>query len=469
MSLKDLSSVSASVGQPSRINLMEKPSPQSLQNQAVGSTREQSEPGYSTLSYILSRTASLFLVCGLIYIGYELTKPTKKIPLNKPTKKMDEEKDKAKQESKVPDTVKTPTPAGNDRNDRHVVEIERKSNEDIGFSLCRGEENQPGVFVQANSANTDLGLKIGAQLLEINGKVLDSEMSCKDIVELLAKSCSPKGKLCFKTNEALCKKWKEAEATKQEGNKLFKDKKIDEAITKYTAAIQLHPTNWVYYSNKAQALYSKAKANLEIAEEIYTEALSLCNTAQELDIQQNLKKLYHLRGVILFELQSYEEAKNAFERYLQIDSTNETIRARLVECEKAIAAAVAAKVAKEKEESNDKTSVIQKDEVLATDVKTDSNAADVKTDSNAVKSQAKQVQNESPSPVLVEKPSPTEVTEVEPLVGNGQQQADIGKESPEKVIDDSSVTVSGLIEETKEETAKSLDEAKTETTVVQKD
>jgi len=468
MSLKNLSNVPESAGQPSRLNVMKKPSTPTLQNQAVGSIIEQktSKPGYSTLTYLLAGAASLVLLGGFIYIGYELTKPTKKTRLNKVTKAEDEVKNTAKEESKVSEPVKTPTPVPSDR---HEVPFERKPNEDIGILLCPGEEKQPGAFVAANKANEDLGLEIGAQLLEINGKVLDTGMSCKDILQLLAKSCSPNGKLCFKKNPALGKKWKEAEVAKENGNIHFKSKELDEAITKYTTAIQIHPTNMFYYSNKAFALYSKAKANPEMAKEIYSEALSLCHTIQELDVLQNFKKGHHIRGVILFELCRYEEAKKAFETYLQIDSNNKKIIARLEECEKALAAASAAKVANEKKESDDQTGAMQKNDVVETDVKTNAVETDVKTNVDAAESPVKQTQNESPSPVLVEKPSPTEVTEVEPLGGNGQKEAEIAEDSPEKVIDDSSVTDPVLTEEKKDDTGKSLDDGDSAPALVKKD
>merc|ERR1719283_715308 len=137
-------------------------------------------------------------------------------------------------------------------------------------------------------------------------------MSYRDIVQLLSKSCSPTGKLCFKKNPTLGERWKEAETTKESGNTLYKAKEYDASITKYSTAIEIHPTNIFYYSNKVSALFSKARAaNPEQANNILTEALVLCDKMQELDVLRNFKKGYHLRGVILFELKRYEEAKTA--------------------------------------------------------------------------------------------------------------------------------------------------------------
>jgi len=339
------------------------------------------------------------------------------------------------------------------------VLLERKPNQDIGIFLCPGEDKQPGAFVAANSANEKLGLEIGAQLVEINGRFLNSNMSCKDIAKLLSNSCSPRGKLCFKKNPALGERWKEAETTKNSGNILYKNKEFDEAIKKYTTAIEIHPTNIFYYSNKVSAMYSKARAKPEMAPEIYAEALGLCQKFRELDVLQNFKKGHHLRGVILCELRRYEEAKKEFETYLQIDSTNEKIRCRLQDCVEAIsAAAVAAKATKDKE-SEQKSGDVQKDGEVVVNL---TYADDGKTPAK---------QNESPSPVLVEKPSPTEVTEVEPLGGSEQQDQKTEEkvDAPgKKVIDDTSVAAPEPTGEVKN-TVKNLDEGGNGSVEVQKD
>jgi small glutamine-rich tetratricopeptide repeat-containing protein alpha len=49
-----------------------------------------------------------------------------------------------------------------------------------------------------------------------------------------------------------------AEKLKQKGNSLMSGKSYEEAIEAYTKAIELDPTNPVYYSNRAAAYSSKA-------------------------------------------------------------------------------------------------------------------------------------------------------------------------------------------------------------------
>lgn len=427
MSHKDLPNKQGSGGHSPTLQAMQKPSAPVPQSKPVSPTvpqQKNAETGSPTLTNVLIGAVGLALIGGLVYIGYELTKPTKKSqPGKKPLLADKENNTTTKQESKVNVPL---LKVDKEESEKHEVLLERKPNEDVGIFLCPGEDNQPGAFVAANSANEKLGLEIGAQLVEINGRVLNSAMSYNDVAKLLTKSCSPTGKLCFKKNPTLGDRWKEAETTKNSGNVLYKNKEFDEAIKKYTTAIDIHPTNIFYYSNKVFAMYSKAQKNPAKAAEIYAEALGLCQKIKDLDVLQNFKKGYHLRGVILCELSRYEEAKKEFEKYLQIDSTNEKIRGRLQACEKAIAADVAAK-ATEGTQSEQKSSDVKKDDEVIVNL---SYTDDIKAPTK---------QTESPSPVLVEKPTPTEVAEVERLGGNEQQDQKTKQEQGEtgkKVVDD---------------------------------
>jgi len=392
MSHKDFSNMQEIGGQSLTLKAMQEPSapkPQSKPESPVVSQQKNSEPGSPSWTYMLMGAVGLAVIGGLMYIGHELTKPTKKSRPNKKPLVAEKEDNKSQQERKVNVPSINPDREGSER---HELLLERKPDEDIGIFLCPGEDKQPGAFVAANSANEKLGLEIGAQLVEINGRVLAPELGYKDILELLSKSCSPTGKLCFKKNPTLGDRWKDAEATKNSGNILFKNKEFDEAIKKYSTAIDIHPTNIYYYSNKVFAMYSKAQKNPEKATEIYADALGLCQKIKDLDVQQKFKKGYHLRGVILFELSRFEEARKEFERYLQMDSTNEKIRGRLQACLKAIAASEATK-ASEGRQSEQKSGDVDKDDEVVVNL---TYMDDIKLSIN---------QTESESPVLVEKPS----------------------------------------------------------------
>merc|ERR1719193_2458278 len=98
--------------------------------------------------------------------------------------------------------------------DCYDIVVKRGAGKDIGIMLCPGENKVPGAFVAACKANIVLGCRIGSLLVEVNGKWLDSEMNFKKNLQLLAKSCRPEGKLCFRKNHELNVKWKLADTKK---------------------------------------------------------------------------------------------------------------------------------------------------------------------------------------------------------------------------------------------------------------
>jgi len=315
-------------------------------------TDKPSKPkGSSKLFYSIAGIASLFVVGGLLYVGYELTKPTKK-----PSKK----KSGTIGKGKVIET-KGVRPKG----DYYEIVVKREAGQAIGIMLCPGENKVPGAFVAACKANIDLGLKIGSQLVEVNGKWLDSDMNFKETLQLLAKSCSPEGKLCFRENGELNVKWTTADIKKTEGNELYKKKQIDASISKYSDAIKLHPTNKVYYSNKVLALLSKAEHSLGDTSPIYNEALSDCRAMRELDVFENYQKGHHVRGVVLLRMGKFKHARTAFQTVLRIDSKNKKALARLKDCQNAIVAAAAEAELKKKESSKECELVVSEEKQQA--------------------------------------------------------------------------------------------------------
>lgn len=328
------------------------------------------------LFYSLAGIASLFVVGGLCYFGYELTKPTKK-PSTKKTGSTSGKVNKTKQ--------------ARPKGDYYDIIVKRGPGQAIGIMLCPGENKTQGAFVAACKANIDLGLKIGSQLVEINGKWLDSDMNFKETAQLLAKSCSPEGKLCFKEISELNIKWTKADKTKTEGNELYKKKQIDASISKYSEAIKLHPTNKVYYSNKVLALLSKAEHCTGEKTPIYYEALSDCRVMRELDVFDNYQKGHHVRGVVLLRMGKFKHARTAFQTVLRIDPKNKKALARLKDCQKAIADA-AAEAELEKKASVKESVPEQKQQAFAVEEK----AVIVEETTDAIKHPENQEGNEVP-------------------------------------------------------------------------
>jgi len=326
------------------------------------------------LFYSLAGIASLFVVGGLCYFGYELTKPTKK-PSTKKTGSTSGKVNKTKQ--------------ARPKGDYYDIVVKRGPGQAIGIMLCPGENKTQGAFVAACKANIDLGLKIGSQLVEINGKWLDSDMNFKETAQLLAKSCSPEGKLCFKEISELNNKWTKADKTKTEGNELYKKKQIDLSIAKYSDAIKLHPTNKVYYSNKVLALLSKAEHCTGEKTPIYYEALADCRVMRELDVFDNYQKGHHVRGVVLLHMGKFKHARTAFQTVLRIDPKNKKALARLKDCQQAIADD-AQKAELEKKSSAKESAPEQKQQASATEEK----ALEETTD--AIKQPKKSEGNEVP-------------------------------------------------------------------------
>lgn len=78
---------------------------------------------------------------------------------------------------------------------------------------------------------------------------------------------------------------------KAKGNAAMSAKKYDEAIASYTKAIELDPTNAVYYSNRAAAQSSKGS---------HDEAILDAEKAIEVD--PTFVKAYHRLGYVSFSL-----------------------------------------------------------------------------------------------------------------------------------------------------------------------
>ncbi|KAG2023612.1 cytoplasmic protein [Coprinopsis cinerea AmutBmut pab1-1] len=110
----------------------------------------------------------------------------------------------------------------------------------------------------------------------------------------------------------------EAEKLKQKGNGLMSSKKYDEAIDEYTKAIDLDPTNPVFYSNRAAAHASKG------------DHLSAIGDAEQaISIDPKFVKAYSRLGHAQFSIGDYSAAVDAFERGLKLDPTNAHLKSSL--------------------------------------------------------------------------------------------------------------------------------------------
>ncbi|XP_026318777.1 small glutamine-rich tetratricopeptide repeat-containing protein alpha-like [Hyposmocoma kahamanoa] len=110
----------------------------------------------------------------------------------------------------------------------------------------------------------------------------------------------------------------EAEKLKNEGNELMKAERHREALEKYTRAIELVPTNAVYFCNRAAAHFKLGEHEAAIAD---------CTAA--LALQPDYGKAHGRLGLALTALDRHREARAAYARAVQLEPDNESYKQNL--------------------------------------------------------------------------------------------------------------------------------------------
>ncbi|XP_048415434.1 small glutamine-rich tetratricopeptide repeat-containing protein alpha-like [Stegostoma tigrinum] len=109
-----------------------------------------------------------------------------------------------------------------------------------------------------------------------------------------------------------------AEQLKTEGNEQMKVENYQCAVDYYTKAIELNPSNAVYYCNRAAALSKLGN---------YTGAVQDCEKAIAFD--PSYSKAYGRMGLALASLNKYSDAVNYYKKALELDPENESYKANL--------------------------------------------------------------------------------------------------------------------------------------------
>ncbi|XP_012277684.1 small glutamine-rich tetratricopeptide repeat-containing protein alpha isoform X1 [Orussus abietinus] len=104
----------------------------------------------------------------------------------------------------------------------------------------------------------------------------------------------------------------EAERLKNEGNALMKAERYLEALANYTKAIELDGRNAVYYCNRAAVQHKLGK---------YDDAIKDSRTA--LAIDPSYSKAYGRLGIAYASLERYREAKECYQKALEMEPDNE--------------------------------------------------------------------------------------------------------------------------------------------------
>eukprot|EP01096_Ripella_sp_DP13-Kostka_P016678 TRINITY_DN8211_c0_g1_i1.p1 TRINITY_DN8211_c0_g1~~TRINITY_DN8211_c0_g1_i1.p1 ORF type:complete len:438 (+),score=246.01 TRINITY_DN8211_c0_g1_i1:87-1316(+) len=114
-----------------------------------------------------------------------------------------------------------------------------------------------------------------------------------------------------------------AEEKKQRGNEKLAAKQFDEAIRLYGEAIDINPTNPIYFANRAAA-YSHQKKHLE--------AIQDCKKAIELD--PNYSKGWSRLGLSLYSLGNFGDSAQAYKKALELEPNNQQVKEALAIAER---------------------------------------------------------------------------------------------------------------------------------------
>lgn len=119
-----------------------------------------------------------------------------------------------------------------------------------------------------------------------------------------------------------------AEEAKAKGNAAFSSGDFTSAVSHFSDAIALSPTNHVLYSNRSAAYASLHK---------YSEALA--DAKKTVELKPDWSKGYSRLGAAHIGLSHYDEAVSAYKKGLEIDPNNEALKSGLVDAQSAAAAA----------------------------------------------------------------------------------------------------------------------------------
>lgn len=158
------------------------------------------------------------------------------------------------------------------------------------------------------SESIDVAIDCLADAFEVDkdAEVIQSKFGGKSLAELLETASSASSAAPVNKDETFEENHAQADALKTEGNRAMAAKNFDEAIEKYTAAINLNPKNAVYFSNRAAA-YSSSSQHAKAVED----------AKQAIAIDPTFLKAYSRLGLAQYALGDAKAAMEAYKKGLE--------------------------------------------------------------------------------------------------------------------------------------------------------
>uniref|UniRef100_A0A8B9HLH0 Protein phosphatase 5, catalytic subunit n=1 Tax=Astyanax mexicanus TaxID=7994 RepID=A0A8B9HLH0_ASTMX len=116
-----------------------------------------------------------------------------------------------------------------------------------------------------------------------------------------------------------------AEELKEKANNYFKEKDYENAIKYYTEALELNPSNAIYYSNRSLAY---------LRTECYGYALA--DATRALEIDKNYIKGYYRRATSNMALGKFKAALKDYETVVRVRPNDKDAKMKYQECNKIV-------------------------------------------------------------------------------------------------------------------------------------
>ncbi|XP_029431969.1 small glutamine-rich tetratricopeptide repeat-containing protein beta isoform X2 [Rhinatrema bivittatum] len=164
-------------------------------------------------------------------------------------------------------------------------------------------------------------LEVAIQCLETVFKISleDTHLAVEQpLADMFSKSFFKNDRLPLSPSSSSQEDLEKADQLKDEGNNHMKEENYGAAVDCYTQAVELDPSNAVYYCNRAAAQSKLGNCS---------EAIKDCERAIAID--PNYSKAYGRMGLALAAMNKYEEAIASYQKALNLDPENDSYKSNL--------------------------------------------------------------------------------------------------------------------------------------------